>query len=156
MHPGSFRGHAHLTPVLPRAATSMRRFIVLLSATLALACVSGTARAQGETAAALASPAPDFDANAITNTIRLHLSLIREVYERHLRSNPRLAGRINLQFRVSYGLVIDDVVVTENTTGDEAFGKAIGAALLTFTWPSTTLLGGSVRFSYPFVFAPRP
>jgi hypothetical protein len=134
----------------------MRRLVVILSATLALAaCVGGTARAQGETAAALASPAPDFDSNAITNTIRLHISRMREVYERRLRSNPRLSGRITLEFRVSYGLVIDDVVVTENTTGDEAFGKEIGAALLSFTWPSTTLLGGTVRFSYPFVFAPQ-
>lgn len=71
-------------------------------------------------------------------------------------SSCELSGRVTLEFVVSYGLVIDDVVVTENTTGDEAFGKEVGAALLAFTWPSTPLLGGSVRFSYPFVFAPRP
>ena len=120
-----------------------------------LSYVHGVARAQGETAGALASPAPDFDANVITNTIRSNLSRIREIYENRLRTNPHLMGRLRIEFRVGYGLVIDDVTVTENTTGDEAFGKEIGAALLAFDWPSTPLLGGTVRFSYPFVFAPQ-
>jgi hypothetical protein len=142
-------------PIVPRAATSMQRLVLLSSAALTLlACVYDVARAQGETAAALARPV-DFDANVIASTIRANLSRLRVVYESRLRSNPQLSGRINLEFRVSYGLVIDDVVVTENTTGDEAFGKEIGAALLAFDWPSTPLLGGSVRFSYPFVFAPE-
>ncbi len=127
----------------------MRRLALLSSATLALlARVCGVARAQGEIAAALARPVPDFDTNVVTSTIRANLSRLREVYEHRLRSNPRLSRRINLEFRVSCGLVIDDVVVTENTTGDEAFGKEISAALLAFDWPSTSLLGGSVRFSF--------
>jgi hypothetical protein len=67
-----------------------------------------------------------------------------------------LSGTVTLEFRVGDGLVIDDVVVTGNTTGDEAFGKEIGATLLTFAWPSTPPLGGAVRFSYPFEFAPQP
>jgi len=46
-----------------RSATSIRRLVVFLTATLMLSYVHGVARAQGETAGALASPAPDFDAN---------------------------------------------------------------------------------------------
>lgn len=77
---------------------------------------------------------------------------MRPVYEQFLRRNPRLTGRVVLEFTMSSGLAVDDVVVAENTTGDEAFGKAIGAVLLGFDWPRMPIVGGRVRFSYPFVF----
>jgi hypothetical protein len=60
-----------------------------------------------------------------------------------------------LEFEVRHGLVIGDVVVVENTTGDDAFGKEIGGVLLALSWPRAPLIGGAVRFSYPFVFAPQ-
>jgi hypothetical protein len=133
----------------------MRRFVVLVSAALAfLTGAHDTARAQGETAAALASPHPVFDANVVVRAVQANLSRARAVYLRRLRVNPRLNGRVVIEFMVSSGLVVDDVAVAQNTTGDGAFGKEIGAALLAFDWPRMPIVGGTVRFSYPFVFSP--
>ncbi len=77
------------------------------------------------------------------------------VYERCPRENNRLSGEVVIEFDVRYGLVIEDVVITESTTGDEDFGEEIGAELLAFDWPSAPLLGGTIRFSRLFVFAPQ-
>ena len=133
----------------------MRRFVVLVSAALAFLTGSyDTARAQGETAAGLASPRPVFDANVVIRAVQANLSRVRAVYHRRLRVNPRLSGMVVVEFTVSSGLVVDDVAVARNATGDEAFGKEIGAALLTFDWPRMPIVGGAVRFSYPFVFWP--
>lgn len=134
----------------------MRHCAWLLAAALVLVVSNpGTAGAQGETAGALASPVPTFDANVVVRCIRANLSRMRVVYERNLRSNPRLTGMVVVEFTMSSGLAVDDVVVARNTTGDEAFGKEIGAVLLAFDWPRMPIVGGTVRFSYPFVFAPQ-
>jgi hypothetical protein len=127
----------------------------LAAALVLLTSIPGTARAQGETAGALASPVPTFDPNVVVRWIRANLSSMRRVYESKLRSNPRLTGMVVLEFTMSSGLAVDDVAVTRNTTGDEAFGKEIGAALLAFDWPRMPIDGGTVRFSYPFVFTPQ-
>lgn len=94
-----------------------------------------------------------FDANVVIRAVQANLSRVRAVYHRRLRVNPRLNGRVVIEFTMSSGLMVDDVVVAENTTGDEAFGKEVGAALLTFDWPRMPIVGGTVRFSYPFVFS---
>lgn len=78
---------------------------------------------------------------------------MREVYERRLRENRSLSGKVVLEFALSDGLTISDVVVVANDTGDEAFGKEVASVLLEVTWP-TVAVGGTVRFSYPFVFQP--
>jgi TonB family protein len=86
--------------------------------------------------------------------IRKRIGAIRACYERELRRNPTLAGKVTVEFTIQPRGNVTGVKVVANTTGDNAVGKCVANAVARFRFnPGPD--GGSVTFSYPFVFAPQ-
>lgn len=96
----------------------------------------------------------DFDASKVVRTIKARLGAIKGCYERELKRNPTLSGKVTIQFTIEMRGNVTGVKVKENTTGDDAVGKCVAAAVRRFRFnPGPE--GGSVVYSYPFVFAPQ-
>ena len=95
-----------------------------------------------------------FDANEVARMIRGRQSAFRRCYETSLRNNPSLAGRVAVQFTIQPRGNVSGARATENTTGDAALASCVVRVLSSLRWREGPE-GGSVTFSYPFIFAPQ-
>jgi outer membrane biosynthesis protein TonB len=96
----------------------------------------------------------DFNQALVVALIRQRLSAIRACYETQLRRNPQLAGKVTVDFTIQTTGAVSGVRASENTTGDDAVASCVTGVVSRFRWnPGPE--GGSVMFSYPFVFAPQ-
>jgi TonB family protein len=95
-----------------------------------------------------------FDANQVVRQIRARLRAIQNCYENELRKNPTLAGKVAVQFTIEERGNVTGARATENTTGSDAVASCVVSTIARFRFnPGPE--GGSVAFSYPFVFAPQ-
>ena len=87
-------------------------------------------------------------------TIRTRIRAIQACYEKELRRNPSLSGKVTAEFTIVERGTVSNVKITTNSTGDDAVGKCVANTIRRFRFnPGPD--GGSVTFSYPFVFAPQ-
>jgi TonB family protein len=98
--------------------------------------------------------AGEFDSNLVVSTIKTRLRAIQMCYEQQLRRNPTLAGKVTVEFTIQPRGNVTDVKVKDNTTGDSAVATCVANTVGLFRFnPGPE--GGSVSYSYPFVFAPQ-
>jgi TonB family protein len=96
----------------------------------------------------------DFDAALVVAMIKKRIGAIRACYEKELKRNPTLAGKVTIEFTIQPQGNVTGVKVAQNTTGDDNVGTCVKNAVGGFRF-SPGPEGGSVSFSYPFVFAPQ-
>lgn len=93
----------------------------------------------------------EIDANRVASIIRGQIGGIRSCYERALRNNPTLSGRLDVRFTIG-----TSGRVTSASSSGLAAAPEVGTCVvqrirgLVFPTPS----GGSVDFSFPFTFTP--
>lgn len=98
--------------------------------------------------------AGEFDASVVVRTIRARLRAIQACYETELRKNPSLAGKVTVEFTIQERGNVTNARAAENTTGSGAVADCVVNTVARFRFnPGPE--GGSVTFSYPFVFAPQ-
>ena len=96
----------------------------------------------------------DFDSSIVVRTIRTRLRAIQRCYETELRRDPTLQGKVTVQFTIVERGTVSNARSTENTTGSAAVASCVVNTVRRFRFnPGPE--GGSVNFSYPFVFAPQ-
>jgi len=96
----------------------------------------------------------DFDASVVVRTIKTRIRAIRACYERELRRNPTLSGKVTIEFTIQTRGNVTAVKVKENTTNDPAVATCVANTVKRFRFnPGPE--GGSVTYAYPFVFAPQ-
>lgn len=100
------------------------------------------------------SGAGAFDSNLVVRALRLRQSAIQRCYERELRNNPTLNGRVVARFTIQETGTVSGASATENTTGSPAVASCVINVVrgLRFN-PGPE--GGPVTYSFPFVFAPQ-
>ncbi|MBX3272825.1 MAG: TonB family protein [Sandaracinaceae bacterium] len=95
-----------------------------------------------------------FDPNLVAAQIRARIRAIQTCYERELRNNPTLAGRVLVRFTIQPTGTVSGATATENSTGSPAVAACVVTTISRFRFnPGPE--GGSVTFAYPFVFAPQ-
>ncbi|MDB4987961.1 MAG: putative abductin-like protein [Myxococcaceae bacterium] len=95
----------------------------------------------------------DFDAKLVVAEVKKRISAIKICYEQQLRRDPSLQGKVTVQFTIEQSGTISKAAATENTTNDAQVAACVVEAVKRFRFnPGPE--GGSVVFSYPFVFAP--
>ena len=94
----------------------------------------------------------DFDSEALLRALRRATTGIRRCYEHALNDDPTLNGRVEIGLTVEESGSVTHVRATENTTGSDEVERCVirSVSALGIT-PAPT--GGSVSFSFPFVFA---
>lgn len=96
----------------------------------------------------------DFDQGRVSSAIRARSAAFRACYERELRNNPSLAGKVTVQFTIVPAGTVSGASAVENTTGSASLGSCVVSTISRLRWnPGPD--GGSVSFRYPFVFAPQ-
>lgn len=90
--------------------------------------------------------------NDIKKVIRRRLGGIKHCYEKRLKRNPDLKGKIVVRFVIHQGGKVIEVEVVENTTGDRELGQCIAARVRSVRFPPAE--GGETSVVYPFILAP--
>ena len=92
------------------------------------------------------------DNDAINAIVSSHKASIRMSYEKYLKRDPTLAGKITVRFTIASSGSIALVTVVDNTTGNRDLEQEIIRKIR--MWHFEEIPDGDVTVTYPFVFAP--
>ena len=96
----------------------------------------------------------EFDAKLVTAEVKKRLRAIQICYEQQLRRNPGLQGKVTVEFTIEQSGSVSKASATANTTNDPQVAACVVDTVKRFRFnPGPE--GGSVTYSYPFVFAPQ-
>ncbi len=87
---------------------------------------------------------------AIANVVRKHLREIQYCYERNLMLNPKLAGKLIMEWTISTSGSISVVKTKTNTMATPAVAMCVSARIKRWKFPKPK--GGVVIVTYPFIF----
>jgi TonB family protein len=104
----------------------------------------------------VATAAPDvdgaLDSDAIAKVVRSRKRMVQDCYERELKRNPGLSGKIEIEFTIDANGRISEAFVASNRMGSDAVGDCIISRLKRWRFPKPD--GGSVTVNFPFIFTP--
>jgi TonB family protein len=98
-----------------------------------------------------ASTSEKRDNNAINAIVSTHKASIRMSYEKYLKRNPSLAGKITVRFTISATGSVVSATTVENTTGNRELEEEIMRKIR--MWKFDSVSEGDVTVTYPFVFS---
>jgi hypothetical protein len=90
------------------------------------------------------------DPAVIAREIRGRLGAIKACYESGLKRNPNIGGKLQLRFEISSVGKVTSAEIENDTMHDEEVASCIKSRVSTWRFPAPA--GGSVQFSYPFIF----
>jgi Ca-activated chloride channel homolog len=90
------------------------------------------------------------DPSVIAREIRGRLGAIKACYEAGLKRNPNIGGKLQLRFEVSTVGKVTAAEIENDSMHDDEVASCIKSRVMTWRFPAPA--GGSVQFSYPFIF----
>lgn len=99
------------------------------------------------------SGAGDFDVQAVIRLINTRRAAITRCYETQLRNDPTLSGRVSVSMTIQESGSVTNVRATENSTGSDEVASCVVRVISGFRFTPGPE-GGSVTYSFPFVFEP--
>jgi hypothetical protein len=98
------------------------------------------------------APAVDgeLDPSIVTKEVKSRLGAIKACYDRGLKRNPNLSGKIAIHWTITAAGTVTGVDVDSDTMGDSEVASCIKGQITRWRFPAPS--GGSVEVSYPFVF----
>ena len=92
----------------------------------------------------------ELDPAVVANTVRQRMAAIKACYERGLKRNPNLGGKIVLIWTITPAGTVTDVDVDSDTMGDASVVDCIKSMIK--RWRFAAPAGGPVEVQFPFVF----
>jgi TonB family protein len=92
------------------------------------------------------------DRDQLSRYVKSRLRAVTSCYEKELKRNPSLKGRVVVQFTIKPDGRTTDVNVNENTVGSDAVAQCIRFLIRAWTFPFKPEKEATV--AYPFSFAP--
>jgi TonB family protein len=99
-----------------------------------------------------ASSSAKRDNSAINRVVSSHKTSVRMSYEKYLKRDPNLAGKITVRFTIAADGSVSSVQVLENSTGSKSLERDIVRKIR--MWRFEAVQEGNVTVTYPFVFRP--
>ena len=98
------------------------------------------------------APAVDgeLDPAMVAKEVRTRLGAIKACYERALKRNPNLSGKVVIHWTITQAGTVSGVDVEQDTLGDAEVASCIKSLVARWRFPAPS--GGSVEVSFPFVF----
>lgn len=96
---------------------------------------------------------PAVDRDVVREIVRSHLDEVRGCYSEGLARNPKLAGRVTVNFVIGPDGHVDSVTL-EEVIGDEGVERCLLERVKTWKFPAP-VGGGNVFITYPFNFRPN-
>jgi len=91
------------------------------------------------------------DCGKVAGVVKTRMRALNDCYERELKKNPSLAGKISIQVTVEEDGRVSDARIEGNSMGDAAVADCILSRLRNMRFPKRDS-GGSCSIVYPFVF----
>jgi outer membrane biosynthesis protein TonB len=115
---------------------------------------TGAAGAEKRVTGVVKSEAPavdgELDAGLVAKEVRSRLGAIKACYERALKRNPNLSGKVVIHWTITQAGTVSGVDVEQDTLGDAEVASCIKSLIARWRFPAPS--GGSVDVSFPFVF----
>jgi outer membrane biosynthesis protein TonB len=115
---------------------------------------TGQAAAEKKVSGSVKSEAPavdgELDPAMVAKEVRTRLGAIKACYERALKRNPTLSGKVVIHWTITQAGTVSGVDVEQDTLGDAEVASCIKALVARWRFPAPA--GGSVDVSFPFVF----
>jgi outer membrane biosynthesis protein TonB len=115
---------------------------------------TGEAAAEKRVSGIVKSEAPavdgQLDPGLVAKEVRSRLGAIKACYERALKRNPTLSGKVVIHWTITAAGTVSGVDIEQDTLGDAEVGSCIKSLIARWRFP--TPAGGSVEVSFPFVF----
>jgi outer membrane biosynthesis protein TonB len=92
----------------------------------------------------------DLDPNMVAKEVRTRLGAIKACYERALKRNPNLSGKVVIHWTITQAGTVSGVDIEQDTLGDAEVASCIKSLIARWRFPAPS--GGSVDVSFPFVF----
>lgn len=106
--------------------------------------------------AAVKAEAPEVDGSldgeSVAKVVRARLRSIQDCYEKELKRDASLQGKIEIEFTIGSGGEVDDARISANKMGSAAVGDCIVSRVRRWRFPAPS--GGRVTVNYPFIFTP--
>lgn len=98
-------------------------------------------------------PAVDgqLDPNIVAKEVRSRMAAIKGCYERSLKRNPNLSGKIVVRWTITAAGTVQGVEIDTDTIGDSEIVSCIKTLIVRWRFP--TPAGGAVEVSFPFLFS---
>ncbi len=105
---------------------------------------------------AVKAQAPEVDGSLdpkeVARYVRARLRSIQDCYNRELKRNPSLSGKIEIEFTIGENGRVEDTEAITNKMGSSAVANCIMGRIKRWRFPKPD--GGSVTVAYPFIFTP--
>ncbi|MBI5511205.1 MAG: energy transducer TonB [Deltaproteobacteria bacterium] len=113
-------------------------------------------KAEARVAGSVSTEAPEvdgaLDSEAVAKVVRARQRMVQDCYERELKRDPTLQGKIEIEFTIGEDGRVVDAKVAANRMGSNAVGDCIISRLRSWRFPKPN--GGSVTVNFPFIFTP--
>lgn len=94
----------------------------------------------------------DVDRDALARYVKQRLRAIQGCYERELKRNPSLKGKVLVKFSITPAGRVGSIEIEENTLGNDAVASCIKGIMHSWIFPFKP--SDEVPVAYPFVFSP--
>jgi TonB family protein len=91
------------------------------------------------------------DEKAISAIVNRNKIGVKMTYEKYLKRDPNLEGKITVRFTISPAGIVTTVMILENTTGNLAFESELIRKIK--MWRFEEISEGDVTVTYPFLFS---
>jgi TonB family protein len=92
----------------------------------------------------------ELDPGIIAKEVRARIGAIKGCYERALKRNPKLTGKIEVRWTITPAGTVQGVEIASDSMGDSEVANCIKGFVARWRFPAPS--GGSVEVQYPFVF----
>lgn len=92
------------------------------------------------------------DSGAVARVVQSRMRMVQDCYNRELKRDPNLAGKIEIEFTIGEDGSITDARVSSNQMGSDAVATCIVGRIRRWRFPKPD--GGSVTVNFPFIFTP--
>lgn len=90
------------------------------------------------------------DGEAVARVVRSRMRMVEDCYQRELKRNPQLQGRVELELTIDAEGAVQSVRVAANATGSAEVAECIVSRIQRWRFPKPS--GGSVTVTFPFLF----
>jgi TonB family protein len=98
------------------------------------------------------APAVDgeLDPALVSKEVRARIGAVKACYERALKRNPNLGGKIKVRWTITAAGTVSGVDIADDSMGDSEVSSCIKQLVARWRFPAPS--GGSVEVEFPFVF----
>jgi TonB family protein len=98
------------------------------------------------------APAVDgeLDPALVSKEVRARIGAVKACYERALKRNPNLSGKIKVRWTITAAGTVSGVDISDDSVGDSEVSSCIKQLVARWRFPAPS--GGSVEVEFPFVF----